>query len=285
MSYKRNIIPYNPDLKTLAKELRRNMTMSEILLWKELKNKQICGFDFDRQRPLDKYIVDFFCKELSLAIEIDGDSHTYKFDYDEERQTRLEKLGVHFLRFEDKVVKKNMWNVLRVIENWINMNKPEKKKPTLTPPRRGTRKKIPPLAPPRRGIKKSIMTTPNNKLIYKSTPIWIGSIPLGGDYPIRLQSMTNTDTMNTRASVDQCIRIIEAGGDFVRLTAQGIREAENLANIKKELRNAGFETPLIADIHFNPLAAETAAGIVEKVRINPGNYTDKRASFTKDGIH
>jgi very-short-patch-repair endonuclease len=143
MSYKRNIIPYNPDLKTLARELRRKMTMSEILLWKELKNKQICGFDFDRQRPLDKYIVDFFCKELSLAIEIDGDSHTYKFDYDEERQTRLEKLGVHFLRFEDKEVKKNMWNVLRVIENWINMNEPKKKEPTPCPSEEGNQEEEP----------------------------------------------------------------------------------------------------------------------------------------------
>ncbi len=109
----------------------------------------------------------------------------------------------------------------------------------------------------------------------------IGSIPLGGDYPIRLQSMTNTDTLDTKASVEQCIRIIEAGADYVRLTTQGVREAENLAVIKKELRKAGFETPLIADIHFNPVAAEKAARIVEKIRINPGNYTDKRASFTK----
>ena len=93
--------------------------------------------------------------------------------------------------------------------------------------------------------------------------------------------MTNTDTLNTKASVAQCIRIIEAGADFVRLTAQGIREAENLANIKSELRKAGFDTPLIADIHFNPSAAELAARIVEKVRINPGNYADKRASFQK----
>jgi (E)-4-hydroxy-3-methylbut-2-enyl-diphosphate synthase len=93
--------------------------------------------------------------------------------------------------------------------------------------------------------------------------------------------MTNTDTLDTRASVAQCIRIIEAGADFVRLTAQGIREAKNLANIKSELRNAGFDTPLIADIHFNPSAAEVAARIVEKVRINPGNYADKRASFQK----
>jgi (E)-4-hydroxy-3-methylbut-2-enyl-diphosphate synthase len=91
--------------------------------------------------------------------------------------------------------------------------------------------------------------------------------------------MTNTDTLNTKASVAQCIRIIEAGADYVRLTAQGIREAENLAVIKKELRKAGFDTPLIADIHFNPAAAETAARLVEKVRINPGNYTNKRASF------
>jgi (E)-4-hydroxy-3-methylbut-2-enyl-diphosphate synthase len=114
---------------------------------------------------------------------------------------------------------------------------------------------------------------------YKSSTILIGSTPLGGDHPIRIQSMTNTDTLDTKASVAQCIRIIEAGADFVRLTAQGVKEAENLVKIKKSLLKAGFETPLIADIHFNPAAAEIAAAIVEKVRINPGNYTDKRASF------
>jgi (E)-4-hydroxy-3-methylbut-2-enyl-diphosphate synthase len=116
---------------------------------------------------------------------------------------------------------------------------------------------------------------------YISSVVHIGSIPLGGSNPIRLQSMTNTDTLDTRKSVAQCIRIIEAGADYVRLTAQGIREAQNLAVIKKELRKAGFNTPLIADIHFNPVAAETAARLVEKVRINPGNYADKRASFEK----
>lgn len=114
---------------------------------------------------------------------------------------------------------------------------------------------------------------------YISSVVSIGSIPLGGEHPIRIQSMTNTDTLDTKASVAQCIRIIEAGADYVRLTAQGIKEAENLAAIKKELRKAGFNTPLIADIHFNPIAAETAARIVEKVRINPGNYADKKASF------
>ena len=120
-----------------------------------------------------------------------------------------------------------------------------------------------------------------NTHLFISTPLLIGSVPLGGDYPIRIQSMTNTDTLDTGASVAQCIRIIEAGADYVRLTAQGVREAENLAVIKKELRKAGFNTPLIADIHFNPEAAETAARLVEKVRINPGNYADKRAAFEK----
>jgi (E)-4-hydroxy-3-methylbut-2-enyl-diphosphate synthase len=119
---------------------------------------------------------------------------------------------------------------------------------------------------------------------YHSSVINIGSVPLGGENPIRIQSMTNTDTLYTKTSVAQCIRIIEAGADYVRLTAQGIKEAENLAVIKKELRKAGFSTPLIADIHFNPLAAETAARIVEKVRINPGNYSDKRASFEKQKL-
>lgn len=107
---------------------------------------------------------------------------------------------------------------------------------------------------------------------------------MGGDLPVRVQSMTSTDTLDTDGSVRQCIRIIEAGGELVRLTAQGVREAENLANIKREIRRAGFETPICADIHFNPAAAEVAARIVEKVRINPGNYADKRASFIKQEL-
>jgi very-short-patch-repair endonuclease len=121
---KRKIIPYNPNLKELARELRRNMTLSEVLLWNELKNKAMLGFDFDRQRPIGNYIVDFFCKDLSLAIEIDGDTHIYRYDYDEERQRELEKEGVKFLRFDDDEVKKHMTNVLRVIASWIEKNKP-----------------------------------------------------------------------------------------------------------------------------------------------------------------
>ena len=119
---------------------------------------------------------------------------------------------------------------------------------------------------------------------YKSDIIQIGSLAMGGDLPVRVQSMTNTDTLDTAESVSQCIRIIEAGGELVRLTAQGIREAENLASIKRGLRAAGFETPICADIHFNPAAAEVAARIVEKVRINPGNYADKRASFIRQEL-
>jgi very-short-patch-repair endonuclease len=124
MKPKQKIIPYNPELKSLARELRKNMTLSEILLWNCLRKKAILGYDFDRQKPLDKYIVDFYCKELMLAIEIDGDSHYYRYEEDKERQKELEKLGIKFLRFDDKEVKRDISNVLRVIEDWILKNKP-----------------------------------------------------------------------------------------------------------------------------------------------------------------
>ncbi|MGY5251732.1 (E)-4-hydroxy-3-methylbut-2-enyl-diphosphate synthase [Sphingobacterium spiritivorum] len=104
----------------------------------------------------------------------------------------------------------------------------------------------------------------------------IGDIPMGGNNPIRIQSMTTIDTMDTMGSVEQTIRMVDAGCEYVRITAPSIKEAENLANIKKELRNRGYNVPLVADIHFTPNAAEVAARIVEKVRINPGNYADKK---------
>lgn len=113
---------------------------------------------------------------------------------------------------------------------------------------------------------------------YKSGIIQIGNLPLGGHYPIRVQSMTNTNTNDIEATVAQTIRLAEAGCEMVRITAQGITEAQNLALIRKNLHARGIKIPLIADIHFNPHAAEVAAAIVEKVRINPGNYTDKRES-------
>lgn len=134
---KRKIIPYNPKLKALAKKLRKDMTLSEVLLWDQLKQKKMLGYDFDRQRPIDNFIVDFYCKDLMLAIEVDGSSHdngeTHKADV--KRQSILENLGVNFLRFDDLEVKKEMSNVLRTIQYWIEENMEEK--PTPTPPRRG----------------------------------------------------------------------------------------------------------------------------------------------------
>lgn len=106
--------------------------------------------------------------------------------------------------------------------------------------------------------------------------VYIGDVPMGGNHPIRVQSMTTVDTMDTKGSVEQCIRMIEAGCEYIRITAPSKKEAQNLENIKKELRAAGFNTPLVADIHFTPNAAEIAARIVEKVRVNPGNYADKK---------
>ncbi len=118
---RRKIIPYNPKLKELARHLRNNSTLSEILLWKYLKGKQMKGYDFHRQKPLDNYIVDFFCNELMLAIEVDGESHDFEESVteDQKRQSKLEKLDISFLRFDDKEVKQDMDNVLRTIEIWI----------------------------------------------------------------------------------------------------------------------------------------------------------------------
>ena len=104
----------------------------------------------------------------------------------------------------------------------------------------------------------------------------IGGVPMGGDFPIRVQSMTTIDTMDTLGSVEQTLRMVEAGCEYVRITAPSMKEAQNLLEIKKELRKRGCNVPLIADIHFTPNAAELAARIVEKVRVNPGNYADKK---------
>jgi len=110
----------------------------------------------------------------------------------------------------------------------------------------------------------------------KTREVYIGDVPLGGDNPIRVQSMTTIDTMDTIGSVEQTIRMVESGCEYVRITAPSLKEAQNLQEIKKELRVRGYDVPLIADIHFTPNAAELAAKIVEKVRVNPGNYADKK---------
>ncbi len=116
----------------------------------------------------------------------------------------------------------------------------------------------------------------------ETIPVQIGDLMLGSDFPICVQSMTTVDTMDTLGSIEQSIRMIEAGCELVRITAPSVKEAQNLENIRKGLRERGYTTPLVADIHFTPNAAELAARIVEKVRINPGNYADKKRFETID---
>ncbi len=119
-----------------------------------------------------------------------------------------------------------------------------------------------------------------NKLSYISRVVQVGDVPLGGTFPIRIQSMTSTPTLDTEKTVAQSIRMIEAGCEYVRITAPFEKEAQHLAVIKKELKKRGYTTPLIADVHYKPQVAEIAARIVEKVRINPGNYIDRKIGRT-----
>jgi (E)-4-hydroxy-3-methylbut-2-enyl-diphosphate synthase len=264
------------DLNTKAKDLRNNMTHAEIMLWSRLRMRQINGYKFRRQQVIFGYIVDFYCHELKLIIEVDGEIHTLpeQVKKDKSRNKILKINGYKIFRLSNIDIEIDLTDSVNKLKSFIST--------IPSPPRNTGNTTIP--SPPR-NIDNTTIPSPSQGdrrgFLYKSTIIDIGSVPLGGTNPIRLQSMTNTNTLDTKASVAQCIRIIEAGADFVRLTAQGVREAENLANIKSALRKSGFDTPLIADIHFNPAAAETAARLVEKVRINPGNYADKRASFRK----
>jgi very-short-patch-repair endonuclease len=119
---RREIIPYQPYLKKLARKLRNNMTLGEIILWQHLKKKQVRGYDFDRQRPIDSYIVDFYCKDLKLAIEVDGSIHDSPEAQaqDQFRQERLEACGVSFLRFTDAQVRRDVEGVVIVIQDWID---------------------------------------------------------------------------------------------------------------------------------------------------------------------
>ena len=131
------IIPYRKDLKLIARKLRKNSTLSEILLWYELRNKQIFGFQFHRQVPMLDYIVDFYCHELQLVIEIDGSTHDFieVGINDAQRQMRLENEGVNFLRFDDMTVKQNINVVVNEIVMWIEFQK--SKHSPLSPLKRG----------------------------------------------------------------------------------------------------------------------------------------------------
>lgn len=134
-------LQYDPGLKRLARELRNHATLAEVLLWQQLKRRQRRGFEFHRQKPIDRYIADFFSSELMLAVEIDGYSHTLKGPEDEERQKRLEALGIRFLRFPDKLVKTRLDAVVLAIDNWIDANRPKPSnhtpRPSATPLDRG----------------------------------------------------------------------------------------------------------------------------------------------------
>jgi len=118
---KRAIIPYNEYLKPLAKKLRKRLTFSEVKLWNEIKHKKLLGYDFDRQRPIGPYIVDFFCKDLQLAVEVDGITHEESAvaEKDAVRQKELEALGVSFIRFDAMLVVNNVEAVVREVVNWI----------------------------------------------------------------------------------------------------------------------------------------------------------------------
>jgi very-short-patch-repair endonuclease len=119
---RRKIIPYNPRLKEFARKLRNDSTFTEIMMWNYLKKKQLRGYDFDRQKPIGNYIVDFYCKDLQLAIEIDGESHYGNPERDEKKYKRLNELGVTVLRFDDMHVRHQLDKVLEAIENWIDEN-------------------------------------------------------------------------------------------------------------------------------------------------------------------
>lgn len=133
---KRKIIPYNPKLKVFARELRNHSTKSEIYLWLKLKNKQFYGYDFHRQKPIDNFILDFFCYELLLGIEIDGYSHQFLNVYNKDtiKEKRLKEFGIEILRFSDEQVQKDMENVLRAIEHYIT----EFEKHTPSPSQEGS---------------------------------------------------------------------------------------------------------------------------------------------------
>jgi very-short-patch-repair endonuclease len=113
--HKIKILPYNSNLKILARQLRNNSTLSEVLLWQNIKGKSY-DYEFHRQVPIDEFIVDFYCHELKLAIEIDGSTHDYNFDHDENRQKKLESFGITFIRFNDIDVKCNINDVLKALE-------------------------------------------------------------------------------------------------------------------------------------------------------------------------
>jgi len=141
---KQPIIPYRPNLTGFARRLRRKMTLAEVLLWNHLRRKQLCGYDFDRQRPLGRHIVDFYCKELQFAVDVDGSVHDHTREKDEQRHREIEALGVTHFRFWNYDVKNDSASVLRKIVDWIRAEEtqrgwPRREEPMFVPRTRATR--------------------------------------------------------------------------------------------------------------------------------------------------
>ncbi len=120
---KSKILTYNPKLKQVARKLRKQGILSEVLLWNELKGKKLLGHDFHRQKPIDNYVVDFYCNELMLVVEIDGDSHNYKIEYDKKREDKLNSLGITILKYYDGAIKQNVYEIVEDIKKWILKHK------------------------------------------------------------------------------------------------------------------------------------------------------------------
>jgi very-short-patch-repair endonuclease len=134
----KTMLHYDPKLKQRSQKLRNNSTLAEVLLWKQLKGSRMLGYSFLRQRPIYKYIVDFYCPRLKLVIEIDGESHREKFRSDQIREKNLQSLGLNVLRFHDRDVKRDMANILRCIQNWIEQHvKENDQRHPPTPPSKG----------------------------------------------------------------------------------------------------------------------------------------------------
>jgi len=166
MKTARSIIPYRTDLTELARELRRNMTLAEVLLWKQLKGKQLCGYDFDRQKPLGRRIVDFYSKELALAVDVDGSVHDHTREQDERRHEEIEALGVTHLRFWNYDVKNDVGSVLRRIIEWIRAEEqkrgwPQRGPPVKVPRSRLTRRGRPTPNPSKGGELPYVVGRPN----------------------------------------------------------------------------------------------------------------------------
>ena len=258
---RRKILPYAKHLKAYSKKLRKEMTLCEKILWDELKGKKMMGFDFDRQRPIDNYIVDFYCKDLMLAIEVDGSSHSYDevAKQDKIRQKKLEELGVRFLRFDDDDIKGNINGVLEIIKRWIEAN------PELVgridgvghPPPSPSKESHPPPSPSKEG---SLIRSPHESLLQE------GDLEVGK--PSRKK---DTKFHFKQFSVRHDRSGMKVGTDGTLLGAW-----TNIKNAKRIL-DIGSGTGLIALM----LAQRAPGAKIEAIEIDSAAIEDAQENFAK----